>query len=296
MATVRVLAPAQVLKGLTTGVLPLGRALENDLSTDPTVEAAVWGQAAEAHAAFWDNWAEWRHARPGTPGGSFHDIVRMFKLEDQLIRFMSLEPNDVVIDLGCGAAWMAQFIPSTTIAGYVGVDSHPATVTTARKELDRLGLAGTVVKHDLLVGLPGSAVEAIAKAGRARVLARWAFYLPMQSIVRIVKQAFEAGACDLTVDQLTAGKFSPPSLMVHFMPFLAKGLVRRELSGIQVIRALKALTRMIPYGLELKKLFPLWSSDQIAEALNGLGCKVEVLAQPLWGQTTFLRVTHNPVP
>lgn len=283
-----------VWQGLASGKLSLGRALESDLGASPTIETAVLKQAAEAHAAFWDDWADWRHALPGAPGGSFHNIVRMFCMEEQLVAYMGLQSEDLVIDLGCGKAWMARFIPSTM--RYLGVDSHPATVVEGRKELARLGLAGVVVEHDLLLGLPRSAVEAIERAGRARVLARWSFYLPMRSIVKIVNQAFEAGVRDLTVDQLTAGKFSPPSLLVHFIPFLARGLVRKELSGDQVARALKALTRMIPYGIKLKKLFPLWSSDQIAEALNGLGCRVEVLEQPLWGQTTFMRVTRNPVP
>lgn len=288
------LAPTRVWQGLASGKLSLGRALENDLSPDPTIEAAVWRQAAENHAAFWNDWAGWRHALPEAPEGSFHDIVRMFHFEEQLVAHMGPQPGDLVVDLGCGGAWMAQFM-SSTVAGYVGIDSHPATVEAARRELGRLRLAGIVIEHDLLAGLPTSAIEAIAQAERARVLARWAFYLPMQSIKKIVQQAFDAGAHDLHIDQLTAGKFNPPVLMVHYMPFLAKGLARGELSRTQVVRALKALTRMIPYGLELKKLFPLWSSDQITEALISFGCKVEVLEKPLWGQTTFLRVTE-PVP
>ena len=290
----RALAPAKVWQGLTSGSIPLGRALENDLSTDPTVEAAVWEQAAETHAAFWHVWAPWRHAFPEAPRGAFHDIVRMFHLEEQLVAYMEPQPGDLVVDLGCGEVWMARFLPKA-IAGYLGVDSHLATVARGRRELARLRLAGDIVEHDLLLGLPESVVKAIEKAERTRVLARWAFYLPMRSIVKIVNQAFEAGAHDLTVDQLTAGKFSPPSLLLHFVPFLAEGLIRGELSKTQVARALKALTRMIPYGLELKRLFPLWSSDQIMEALANSGCRVEILERPLWGQTTYLRVTRDPV-
>lgn len=295
LAETQVLAPTQVWQELASGILPLGRALERNLSTDLQVEAAVWTKASEMHAAFWDNWANWRHALPGAQEGSFHDIVRMFHFEEHLVAHMELQPGDLVVDLGCGRAWMAQFMPDATVS-YLGVDSHSATVVAAKEELCRLGFTGDIVEYDLLAGLPESVIEVITRAERARILARWAFYLPIQSIVRIVKQAFEAGAYDLTVDQLTAGKFSPPSLMIHYMPFLAKGLVRKELSGIQVIRALKALKRMIPYGLELKKLFPLWSSDQIAKALNGLGCEVEVLERPLWRQTTFLKVTYPTPP
>lgn len=284
------LAPAKVWQGLKSGNIALGRALENDLSMDLPVEIAVWKQAAEAHAAFWHEWASWRHALPGAKGGSFHDIVRMFHFEEQLVSLMSLEPGDVVIDLGCGAAWMAQFMPRT-IVSYIGVDSHPVTVASAREELKRLGLTGSVIEYDLFQGLPQSALEIISKAKRARILARWSFYLPMESIVKIAKQAFGAGAYDLTVDQLTAGKFNPPMLLIHFIPFLATGFVRRELSGTQIIQALKALTKMIPFGMKLKKLFPLWSSNQITKVLDGLGCKVKVLERPLWGQTTFLNVT-----
>lgn len=291
----RVLTPAQVWQGLVSGEVPLGRALENDLSADPGVETEVWAKATDAHLIFWDEWALWRHAIPGAPGGAFGDITWMFHLEEQLIAHMGLEPGDTVIDLGCGRALMAQFMPDT-IAEYWGVDSHSLTVSAARSELKHLRLSGKIVEHDLIAGLPEQVVEAITQAKRGKVVVRWGLYLPKQVIVKIVRQAFEAGAYDFTIDQLTAGKFSPPSLLLHFIPFLVVGLVQGRFSVFQVWRALRALPKMIPYGLQLIKLFPIWSADQIAEALNGLGCEVQVLARPLWGQTTYMRVTRNSPP
>jgi len=284
------IAPSQVWQELVNGNILLGRALENDLGANPAIEQAVWERAAKEHAAFWHIWAPWRHASPGALGGSFHDIVRMFYMEEQIVAHMNLRPGATVVDLGCGKVWMARFLPYTT--RYLGVDSHLPTVAEGRRELACLGLAGDIIEHDLFLGLPEAITEAIKQAEEVRILARWAFYLPMQAIVRIVQQAFDAGARDFHIDQLTAGTFNPPALLLHFVPFLAKGLVRKELSRDQVARAVKALGKMIPYGLKLKKLFPLWSSDRITEALEGSGCRVEVLERPLWGQTTFLRVTR----
>lgn len=284
------LAPTRVWQELASGKISFGRALESDLSADSTIEQIVWEQAVKEHAAFWHVWAPWRHALPGALGGSFNDIVRMFRMEEQLVAYMNLGSGVTVVDLGCGKVWMARFLPRTT--RYVGVDSHLPTVAEGRRELAQLGLTGDIVEHNLLSGLPEAVTEAVRQAEEARILARWALYLPMRSIVKIVQQAFDAGARDFHIDQLTAGKFNPPSLLVHFVPFLAKGLARKELSRDQVARAVKALARMLPYGLKLKRIFPLWSSDQIAEALEGSGCRVEVLERPLWGQTTFLRVTR----
>lgn len=295
------LAPAQVLMGLRRGVIPskampLGRLLERDFSGSPIVRKAVWEKATEMHRAFWDTWWKWRQAVPGASSGSFHDLVRLFTLEEKLAELMALLPTDFVLDLGCGVGWMAPFVLEVGGCSYMGLDSHEPTVVAAQERLRFLGLPGDIVEHDLLYGLPKVALDAITKAERARVLARWAFYLPMEAIIRIVRDAFEAGAVDITVDQLTAGKFSPPSLLAQFIPWLFWRLATRQVTAAQAWRAVKALRQMIPYGLQLKGLFPIWSVEQIADALSTLGCEVEELERPLWGQTTFLRVTRDSVP
>lgn len=287
----QVMAPAQVWQRLQGGFIPLGRALEADLRSDAKASQAVYAFATEAHERFWGDWASWRHAFAGAPGGSFHDIVGLFAMEEMLVTHMALAPTDLVVDLGCGPAWMARFMPHNG-GRYLGIDVHRPTVELARTELERLGIHGDVIEHDLLRGLPEAVIEVMRSSPGARVLARWALYLPLDCIVQIARQAFDAGAQDFTIDQLTAGKFNPPLLMIHFMPFLVKGLASRKLSAEQVRRALGALPKMIPFGIALKRHFPIWSAEQISKALAGVGCSVEVLERPLWGQTTFMRATR----
>lgn len=289
-------SPYQAWERFLRGRLQLGRLLETDLSTDVRVERQAWQKATEAHADFWRRWAAWRHAPAGAPGGSFHDILRLFRLEEQLVAYMGIQPGDLVVDLGCGGAWLAQFLPPAAV-DYLGVEGNSWAVREARAELAQLQLSGRqfrgrIVEHNLMAGLPQEVARTMmeARARRIRVVARWSLYFPMPTIVKIVEQVFGAGVCDLTVDHMTAGKFQPLGLMAHFLPFLAVGWAKRRLTGRQVFRALKALGKMIPYGVEFKKLFPLWSVDQLTAALAELNCRVEALDRPLWGQTTFLRV------
>jgi SAM-dependent methyltransferase len=285
-------SPYQAWQKFLQGGLSLGQLLGTDLSTDVRVERQAWQRAAEAHADFWRRWSAWRHAPAGAPGGSFHDILRLFRLEEQLVAYMGVQPHDLVVDLGCGPAWMAQFIEKTI--GYLGVDSQVPAMDRINSGQSRAGRAGLMVEGDLMRGLPLGVAEEIGRAvrlrgERVRGLARCSLYFPMPVIRQIVDQLFAVGAYDLTVDHLTAGKFQPLGLMAHFLPFLARGWAGGEFSTEQVRRALRALPTMIKYGIEFKKLFPLWSVAQLTVALAE-SYRVEVLAQPLWGQTTFLRV------
>lgn len=286
-------SPYQVLLALRGGRLPLGSVLEQDLSSDPRVEAAVWQRAAVAHTAFWQKWGAWRHAREGTAGVlSFHDILRLLKIEEKLVAHMGLQAGDVVVDLGCGAAWMAQFLPMGI--AYFGVEADRKTANSPLSSWARWGHGGNVWVYDLMGGLPSELIKELTatrqSGGRLRFLARCSLYLPMRTIVQIVEQAFAVGARDLTIDHMTAGKFRPFGLMAHFLPFLVRGQLTGKLTGGQVSRALRVLPTMIRYGVEFKKLFPLWSVAQLTAALSTSGFRVEMLEQPLFGQTTFLRV------
>ncbi len=103
-------------------------------------------QAAELRKPFWGSKAYSRYSR---------DYVRLWRLFEGL----GLRPSSRLLELGCGAGWMAEFFG---LAGYavVGTSIAPDEVAMAQKRVDALAVKGAGGRVSFAVS-PMEAVDAV---------------------------------------------------------------------------------------------------------------------------------------
>lgn len=287
------MAPAVLWK---QGLLPIGRALEQLDRMPQPVSNEVKAVAREAHARFWEGYGLER----GDPEGRFYWVVGVFQLKRWVAQAMDLNPGDVVLDLASGSAPLASYcvdmVSNGELAGYFGVDIDSRLRPRSLSELQRLGLPGDVILHDLNRGIPVEELRShlsTIRYRRLKAVVDWGLYFPMSTIVRLVEQVFEFGAESLVINQLTAGRFNPKVLALRFLPHLVWNVLLLRISPPRAIKALMGLPWMMGFGLEMKKLFPIWPVAEVMSTLRQAGFCVEVLDTALWKQTTLLRVTPN---
>ncbi len=251
-------------------------------------------------AEFWQRWSAWRHGEPGS--GTFADVMRVLRVYESFATFAAAQvPAErwTVLDLGCGAGQMAGPLARAltarggSLGEYIGVDYGDAAFLTARvaRELEREGVNGRFVAHDLARGLP-----AIKLDGPLLVTSCWGVtYLPLGKLGGVFDELAAVRPAAVCVNLISAGKFDRRVLTRKFLLDVTPRQVWASVRAFDpgpvrdLSLAFKALPRMRAFGDELAATVPLMPVEDLLGLLEQSGRSPHAIDRTaLWGQTVNL--------
>jgi len=193
---------------------------------------------------------------------------------------LAIQNSDLVVDLGCGWGRIAEQLLSFKLNfQYIGIDFSDEMLKMARKNIQELGNGKIAFQnHDLAQGMP------LADNVANKILANWGIvYLPQDELKPTLAEVHRV---------LKPGGIFVCAAIVEGASFVLLAL--RCLPAFISSKKRKIIKKGMKFGARVKKLFPLYTRDQL-ELMIGEAGQLEIIDMypTIWGRSVTI-VARKP--
>jgi len=187
------------------------------------------------------------------------NLPGMKEHSQKTLRSLNLQDKQKIVDLGCGWGRVAQELLKKKInLDYIGIDFSDNMLKQARKELIEHS-KGRIdfINHDLTQGIP------LKENSADKILANWGIvYFPQHILEKTLTEVYRA---------LKPGGIFVCGAIVKNANFVMLALKTILTHPIESVKKRKIIKKGVKFGEKVKKLFPLYTKEQLSLMISEAG-------------------------